>query len=259
MGSDMRKHPRFSSEVPIRFGDKVTNGKMLNISQNGALIIIENKQEKKEGSFITFTAYLDGNLPPKKSASPEISVSRKLNQMNHPETAKDKKTTVKIAAKVMRVTELHGQPAMGIQFMDMEVEDLTTWLRFLGDVRSKQDVLPFGTASITNRNKIKKAPGFTIRFQDMDYVKTFLPEEPTGSFFIPTNRKTKKNRKVRVTLVHPTEDRLIQIDSVVKSSVDGEIDNTDKSGLLCSFASVSDHLIKEINHFLKERFYDSAA
>ncbi|MCB0271818.1 MAG: PilZ domain-containing protein [Bdellovibrionales bacterium] len=254
MGNYVRKHPRYKAKVLVRFSDKRTDGILLDVSREGALIVSESNQQKSVGSFIVFSAFLDGALPPKETSTQEIALNKIFKSKEENEKV-DNPFEVKISAKVVRHAQYKGRNAMGLQFMEIDHKHLLRWLRFLGDIKEKQEVLPFGTQSISNRKEIKKEPGFTIRFQNKEFLKEFLPHEPTGSFFIPTKRLSEKDKKVRVTLVHPTEEKLLEIEGVVKSSCNSKIDNTPQDGILCSFASLSKDLIQKINNFLDENFY----
>lgn len=253
--ADMRKHTRYKAKKPIRFSDNITEGVMVDASREGALIVIEG-QPKKIGSYITFSVYLDGTLPPKKVTTPEIALNKIFSKQNQKLTQPSNTSEVKIAAKVVRHADYKDKyKAMGLQFMDMNADHLMRWLSFLGEARKNQEILPFGTSNVSNRKQVKKSPGFTIRFQDMRYIKDFLPAEPTGSFFIPTKKESKKDEKVRLTLVHPSQERYLQVEGVVRTYCNSKVDNSPQDGLLCSFASLNASLIKRINNFLEEKFY----
>ncbi|MEZ4819707.1 MAG: PilZ domain-containing protein [Bdellovibrionota bacterium] len=209
---DMRKYPRYKAKKPIRFSDKVTDGIMVDASREGALIVIESNQFKKIGSYVTFSVYLDGHLPPKQKTTPEIALNKIFNKKPAELINSDR---VKISAKVIRHCQYKGRNAMGLQFLDMHEDHLTRWLTFLGQTKKKQEVLPFGTSNPQKNPEQKKDPGFTIRFQDMKYVKEFLPENRQGSFY-STKKISTKNKKIRVTLVHPSQEKLLQIEGMCK-------------------------------------------
>ncbi|MCB1197852.1 MAG: PilZ domain-containing protein [Deltaproteobacteria bacterium] len=249
---DMRKYPRYKAKKPIRFSDKVTDGIMVDASREGALIVIESNQFKKIGSYVTFSVYLDGHLPPKQKTTPEIALNKIFNNSPAEATNSDR---VKISAKVIRHCQYKGRNAMGLQFLDMHEDHLTRWLTFLGQTKKKQEVLPFGTSNPQKNPEKKKDPGFTIRFQDMKYVKEFLPREPTGEFFIPTKKISTKNKKIRVTLVHPSQEKLLQIEGIVQTCHDKRLGKSELDGLQCSFASITNDLIHRINNFLEETIY----
>jgi|GEM_PF-4252604 len=251
---EKRNNTRYASRVPVRFMHDGFDGMMVDASKNGAMVLVESATAIRVGTPVSFKVYLDGVLPPAIQSKKQNFFDKWMCKKTPSEAIVPADKGIHINGRVVRHSTEKGQIAMGVRIENLDLDGLHQWLNFIGQLKQTHQVLPFGTANKHLAPESEPAPGFILRFQKMAYLKNFLPKSPSGSFFIPTEKKTDENKKIKLTIVHPNQDKSLELIGCVQSHA-SKANDEDKEGLLCSFASQTDDIIARINQFLDEPIY----
>jgi hypothetical protein len=222
MTKELRKYRRFHTDIDITMQDRSqAKGKMVDVSREGCLIILP-KGLKPINSFITLKAYL----------------------------GKKDLEGVKIVGKVVHHTKYQNQDAMGIELLELAVEDLHRWLNFLGSSQQEQDAMPLKVLKTQDESvKVTPYPSFTLRFKNLEKLRAFFPDDIRDPIFVNTPIEKKIGETLELTIVHPEQEKILQILVTVSKRGQHPV-RTHKTGLFCLLDDPSDKTKEEIDAFL---------
>ena len=258
-GKERRKFERYAKSLPVRLSDSVrTKGKMLNLSREGCLLVLEDGTIRPKDSLIKFRVYLNGIVPPEQEkTTPEISIQGIFAPSKVEAKEADKNPfCVKIIAKIVRYDQQKGLQAMGIQFLELGGHDLSRWLDFIWEIKKEFEALPFGTKlpNKSDTNVDPNKPSYTVRFKSVKSVQTYFPAKIEKDFFVPTKTEIKKNTKIDISFFHPETKELLQIEAIVTSSGFHPLQKQ-LHGIFCRHAEHGLELIHKLNNFIGDARY----
>lgn len=258
MSQEKRKHPRFDTSLDVVFYDqKRTKAKLVNISKKGCLLTMGGGKLRAVDSMITFRVFFEGIPKLRENTMPQISLSdiSKPTRVSM-DAADDYSTSVKIIARVARHLEYQGVPAMGMELLELDGNDLIKWNTFLTKKNREELVLPFAgekKEAAPAQKKMPELPTYSIQFKSLQHAIQYFSKDPEKPFFIPSPPKEKDSR-VKISMVHPENGSKLNFIGIVQSS-GPNLKNAKVTGVYVRFESFSEDLKNQINQFLNHMVY----
>ncbi|MEZ4818573.1 MAG: PilZ domain-containing protein [Bdellovibrionota bacterium] len=254
MKKNQRKYERYAINIPVLFMDDAkTNGRMINVSRNGCLLVVDAGTQIPLRKEFSFQAFLDGKVYPTERTSPGINV-KDLSRLK-PSGLQE----VRITGQVMRFTIHEGKEAIGIQIIKIEKEDFMKWINFVVKKQNEQEVFNFGGFDDVDlkyqKQERRKYQRFTIRFKTPEGLIKFFPTTEQETFFIPTDVQRTQGTRIAVSLIHPESQDVLQVfGHVISFGPDPKRKN--KTGLFCRIEEKHTESFKyDVNNFLKMKLY----
>jgi hypothetical protein len=257
MSQEKRKYPRFDTSLDVVFYDqKRTKGKLVNISKKGCLMVMDGAKLRAIDSMITFRVFFDGIPSLRENTIPQISPKDfSASAGDSMDEADYYPEAVKVVAKVARHVAYNKSPAMGIELLELDGNDLIKWNTFLTKLNREQLVLPYvGTdKKLPFLKHSSEVPVYPIRFKSLNHAIQYFPRDPKQTLFVPGPPRD-AGQKIKFSMIHPDNGSTLQFDAIVESS--GPYSkNKNIYGIYVRYEKFTPELKNQINQFLNELHY----